>query len=354
MSAAAGGGADAAAVAVQRLAANERHIAGTRRAAAFLGARVALVVSDPEEAAEEAATMRALVALLLAEPAATASLVRDLELMLAAFDACVGRRPPVRHGLDGRVRIECDFLQGAAGLAHHGVAGFAIGPAFVRDCVLARAAGRRQLDHVFTYECCRNYIFPEIFTPLFESCLVPGAVAVRGTVAATAESCWGFFNQGFVNILGVLLLADAAPAIAINYHGQDAAAFVAGMEAQLDRHVAGVAAGTLGWSDTFAHERLPWAAHQSLDNVFAGLLARLWRLRGRAEFLSRFFTVAVPLLHENRRAPASRDDAATARENVLLAYSVAARADLSGYFAGALGMPLREGVADLAAALAAC
>jgi hypothetical protein len=171
-----------AAIAVRRLVDNERHIAGTRRAAAFVGPRVALVVSEPDDggaASEAGAAMHALVALLLAEPEATASLVRDLELLLLAFDACVGKAPPVRHGLEGRVRVECDFLEGAAGLAHHGAAGFAIGPAFVRDCVRARAAGVRQLDHVFTYECCRNYIFPDEFTPLFESCLAPGAVAVR-------------------------------------------------------------------------------------------------------------------------------------------------------------------------------
>ena len=352
-----------AAVIVRRLVDNERHIAGSRRAAAFLGPRVALIVSEPEPedgsgggaaAAEAGATMRDLVSLLLAEPAATASLVRDLELLLGAFDACVGAAPPVQRGLEGRVRVECDFLEGAAGLAHHGVAGFAIGPAFVRDCVRARAAGARQLDHVFAYECCRNYIFPETFTPLFESCVAPGAVAVRGTAGATEDSCWGWFNQGFVNVLGVLLVTDAEPSVRVNYHGTDGSGFLASMESQLARHVAGVAAKELTWADTFAHERLPWAAHQSLDNVHSGVLVRLWRRHGRGEFLARFFTVAIPLLHANGRRPASRADAATARENVLLAYSVAARADLSSFFATELGMPLRDGVAELAAALAAC
>jgi len=353
-------------VQVLHLDANEPHIAGSRRAVAFLGERVALVVSHPPEPSAAAAAdaagndadadaqLRALVQVLLAERATTASLVLDLERMLAAFDASAGARPPVQRGLEGRVRVEIDFLGGAAGLAHHGVAGFAVGPAFVRESVQARARGTRQLEHVFTYECCRNYIVPETFTPLFEHCLAPGAVVERGVEGATAESCWGFFNQSFVNVLGVLLLADAEPALKINYHGSDGAAFLASMEAQLDRHVAGVAAGELCFSDTFAHERLPWAAHQSLDNAWAGVLVRLWRRHGRGELLQRFFTVAIPLLHANGRAPASRADAATARENVMLAYSVAARADLSGFFARSLGMPLREGAAELAAVLAAC
>lgn len=366
----------AAGVTVRRLeGTNEPHIAGLATATALVGARVALVVSDDGAAGSP---LRALTELLLAHPAAAAALVADLELMLGAFDACVGKRPPVARGLDGRVRVEIDFLQGAAGLAHHGVAGFAVGPAFAAECVRARAAAapatRRQLSHVFMYECTRNYIFPEEFTPLFDYCVCSGAVAARGTVGAPAPACWGWqvhtflphhkrphpnpspslfphrVNQGFVNVLGVLLVSDAEPAIAIDYHGSDGPAFLASMEAQLDRHVAGVAAGELCWSDTFMHERLPWAAHQSLDNAYSGLLVRLWRRHGRGDFVQRFFSTAMPLLRTNGRVPAGKTDVAAARENLLVACSVAARTDLCDFFERSLGMPLRTGTRDDVAA----
>ncbi len=38
--------------------------------------------------------------------------------------------------------------------------------------------------------------------------------------------------------------------------------------------------GGYAWEDVFMHERLPWAAHQSLDNVYSGLISRLAKAYG--------------------------------------------------------------------------
>jgi len=49
--------------------------------------------------------------------------IRDLELVMEAFDDVTGKRPPIfSHGCNGRVRIEISFLSNAGGLAHHGCA----------------------------------------------------------------------------------------------------------------------------------------------------------------------------------------------------------------------------------------
>ena len=250
------------------------------------------------------------------------------------------------------------MAQGAAGLAHHGQAGFAVGPAFLEQCVRSRCAGLGPplLSHIFCYECCRNYIFPEDFTAVLDYSCVRGAVTQRGALGVIDPLCSGWVNQGLVNVLGVLLtLDDAAEDVRVDYHGQSADQFLAGMEQALDRHICDQ---SLSWSDTFMHERLPWAHHHSLDNVYSGILVRLWRLHGRSDFLRRFFTLALPLLLANGRAPASKLDAEVARENFLLACSVAARLDLAAFFERDLRMPLRaaaaEGVLPALLALADC
>jgi hypothetical protein len=323
---------------------NEPHISGTSSATAFLTARVALVVSD--------SCPPSLLSLCAAQPQALLALARDLERLLELFDACVGKRPPVTtRSLGGRVRVEVDFLEGAAGLAHHGCAGFAVGPAFVEQCARSRCAGEGAgalVSHVFMYECSRNYIFPDEFTPVVDYAVARGAVVSRGAQAIVETSCWGWVNQGFVNVLGTLLfLGDDGPgglaiSAAFDYHGQGASEFITSMEAALQRHIDDSA---LSWADTFMHERLPWASHQSLDNVYSGLLVRLWRSEGRGAFLARFFQVALPTLRGNGRLPRDKGDFATARENLFLGFSIAARRDLGAEFAE-LRLPLRAGVAE--------
>jgi hypothetical protein len=46
------------------------------------------------------------------------------------------------------------------------------------------------LSHVFTYECCRNYLFAE-FTSVVDYAVARGVVS-RGTQVAVEPSCWGW------------------------------------------------------------------------------------------------------------------------------------------------------------------
>jgi hypothetical protein len=191
------------------------------------------------------------------------------------------------------------------------------------------------LPHVLCYELCRNYIFPEEFTAALDFCLLEG------------PDCWGWANQGFVNVLGTLLLDELHdPAIGFTYHGHTRDAFLASMEDELKTYIS--RGGP--FAETFLHERLPWKPASSVDNVWSGLLVRLWRDHGRGAFLARFFA-AIPALAATR-APASKADFATASENFFIAACAGARADLAAEF-DALRWPRRAAAAAAGAAAAA-
>jgi hypothetical protein len=300
----------------------EKFIACGSSVTAFAGVRVVLVV-DSACGLDTAAWDLSIVG----------RLIFDIERLLSAFDACVGRLPSVGAAYMGRpTRIEVAFLDHAAGLAHHGISGCAIGPAFIAQALDAAAASDDEsapivIPHVICYELCRNYIFPEEFTPVLDYCLRESRLS-----AQLAPACWGWVNQGMVNILGTLLLDELQdPRVSFSYHGHSREKFLADMEAHFNKYVE----SDLAWDEVFMHERLPWDGASSLDNVYSGLIIRLWRLHG-AVFLTRFFAALRSL-----EPPSSKSDVEKARENFAVAAARAARVDLSDFFK-TLRWPLRE------------
>lgn len=143
-------------------------------------------------------------------------------------------------------------------------------------------------------------------------------------------------------------------------------------------------AGGYSWDAVFLSERTPWAEGMSLDNVYSGLLVHLCRLAGgdapargsaptpsrpasarsrfpcddaglsaldcTGAFLRRWFRVAMPLLLRPAlcRCPASKADVATARDNFVLAASIAAGRDLSAHFSAELRWPVGAAIAPAA------
>ena len=304
------------------------------RVHAFLGRRVALVIDASSQLplsqwSGERANRRAVSASISA-----------IENLISALDSVVGRVPAPRSYRGRDVRVEVAFLENAAGLAGHGVAGVAVGPAFIRGLVESAAQGALILPHVLCYEIMRNYIFPEEFTVVFDYCLRSS----REPGAELSPSCWGWVNQGFVNVVGTLLVEEIYPQVDFTYHGHTRDAFLAQMEAHAKKYVD----GGLPWADTFMHERLLWDQNSSLDNVYSGVLIVLWRAHGRVTFLRRFFA-AIPRLRATR-APKGKDDVDTARENFFLAACAGAQTNLITYFEGELRWPLREAARSAAAA----
>lgn len=162
---------------------NEPFIAGSKTAAAFLGKHVAVIVSD-----DGSKELTALLALCRDHPSETAAVVHAIDELLELFHDSLGKWPARTRPLEGRIRCEVAFIS-AAGLAHHGVSGIACGPAFLESSIRSHIAGKPNLHHVFTYEFCRNFIFPEEFTPVFDYRLAEG------------PACWGWVNQGCVGDL---------------------------------------------------------------------------------------------------------------------------------------------------------
>lgn len=311
----------------------ERIIACGPRVEAFLGRRVALLIDASAELPHQQWS---------SDRRAVAASVRAIEDLLSTFDSVIGRVPVPRPYRGRGTRVEVAFLEGAAGLAAHGVSGVAVGPAFIRGLVESAAQGTVVMPHVLCYELMRNYIFPEEFTVAFDYCLRSS----RAPDAALSPSCWGWCNQGFVNVVGTLLLEEIVPRVEFSYHGHTLNAFLAQMEAHFKQFVD----GGLPWADTFMHERLLWDPNSSLDNVYSGLLITLWRAHGRVAFLRRFFA-AIPRLAA-LRAPADKTDVDTARENFVLAACAGAQADLTAYFEGELRWPVREAARTAAVAFA--
>jgi hypothetical protein len=78
----------------------------------------------------------------------------NLEVILECYDDCFKRVPEVMHEhFDGRVLVEIANLVDAAGLARHGPAGLAIGPAFVRETLkghmIPNQYGRIMMHQIF-------------------------------------------------------------------------------------------------------------------------------------------------------------------------------------------------------------
>ena len=345
-----------------------RYIFGGPRVVAFAGPRIALIV-DVDSAGDELDVER-----MAAEWApATARVLGLLESLLQLYESVTGYSPPLSDPWHGRMRVEVGDI-GAAGLAHHGRLGFAVGPAFVKSMLDAQLEGRPCIHHVFGYEMLRNFIDPDRFTRAFDyrccagACAAAGPAAASGGLAAaraahlatcrTDADSWGWVNQGFVNVVGCLLseqLRCSDRPVAFDYFGHTRSGFKRMMEENVERYLGGgaqpppAAGGSAGsgpgyayaWETVFLHDRLPWNDRSSLDNAYSGVLTQLYDECGGPALLAGMWR-AIPVLLENR-APSSKDDWRTAAENFALAACVGAGADLSGKFA-ALRWPLRPGV----------
>jgi hypothetical protein len=304
-------------------------------------------------------------------------LIDNLDKLIDQFEITVGRTPTPNPYRNRSTRIEIAYIN-AGGLASHGTAGMACGPAFLRNfynSCLVYLEDNTQLpkfEHVFTYELCRNYIFPDQFTPLFDYRLFN--IADRSnTNKPLSYFEWGWVNQGFVNVFGGLLTKNMTPNVNFNYHGNTSEEFWKSMEFHLDTYITGIKNGIYTWDNTFMYSRLIWTKNteepdgsQSLDNLYSGLLIRLWRNHGSQTFLQRFYNAiklmnnrnAFNLLNSRNKAnyidSLSTDEsnvklnAQTASENFYIASSYGAKTDLYNYFVNTLKRNIRQEARDYA------
>ena len=234
---------------------------------------------------------------------AMAILVDNMDKLIDQFLLTVNRTPASNLYRNKGTRIEIAYIN-AGGLSFHGIAGMATGPAylmnFFNSCMktLQDNTNRVQFEQVFTYELSRNFLFPDTIFPLLNYNVYnyldrnnPNKVAIAGNYNYT--SC---ITQGFVNILGAMLTTNINPKVSYNYSGYDLPRMFKMMEDHLDMYIN----GNYMWDDVFMYDRLIWNTSESLDNLYSGLLIRLWKTYNTNNtFLIRFFK-AINLMIPSR------------------------------------------------------
>jgi hypothetical protein len=283
--------------------------------------------------------------------------IQGLENLISAFDNIVGRIPATVSPYYNRpIRLECAYLGGAAGLAGHGTYGSANGPAFIVQYINSitspidyhtyQDSQNWQRDnlvtlpiyyqHVTGYEICRNYIFPDQFTPVFQYGVSSDARNSDNTIGNVPaeniivnKSNYGWPNQGFVNITGLLLILDMKPDVGFNYNGWSYQWFMNYMIGHLNKYIT----GNKSWQNTFFYKFLEWSPTNSLDNVYSGLIAILWGSYGRTAFLKNWFACLSKL-------PVTNSNYVIAADNFFIASCYGAQLNLSNYFINTLRWPI--------------
>jgi len=333
----------------------QKYIACGPKVTAFCGPKVALIIDEADWLTET----KFPVALLYnsdqgLEIMGTA--IDSLERLVSAFDSIVPNTPDASAPYNGRpIRLECAYLGDAGGLAGHGTYGLAVGPAFIVQYLNSIAdpnayhlyqSSYWQLDnpvkfpiyyqHVIGYELCRNYIFPNIFTPVFQYGVNTdprSASNTVGNVPSTSivvnNSSYGWINQSFVNITGLLLELDMKPSVGFNYNGYSYQWFMNYMMNYIHKYVD----DGKSWSNTFLYEFVEWSPLNSLDNVYSGLLAILWGSYGRSAFLKNWFECLPKLQPTN-------NNYVIAADNYFIASCYGAQLNLSNYFINTLRWPI--------------
>eukprot|EP01134_Creolimax_fragrantissima_P007459 CFRG7459T1 len=260
-------------------------------------------------------------------------LLNKIDIMVHTFDKAVNRIPVITKEIKGRYPIEVSYIN-AAGLANHGVRGIAMGPAFAQQmyedakkCVKVPGTTFRY-NHTLLYEHTRNYIFPDQFTKVFEYSL------------DETDSNYGWTNQGFVDILGTLLLDQMATPdspVELEYAGNNREMFMKMCEVELNKYLE----GEYTYEQVFHHNLVPWNKYKSLDNVFAGILAHYYRAHGYG-FVMKWFRV-IPLL-QDRLPPRTLGpkDRQSGIDNFYLAASFGAGSDQYEYLGEKLSWPISD------------
>eukprot|EP00299_Pterocystis_sp_00344_P019151 c9527_g2_i1.p1 GENE.c9527_g2_i1~~c9527_g2_i1.p1 ORF type:complete len:539 (-),score=126.06 c9527_g2_i1:108-1724(-) len=288
----------------------QSNIGGSNHVTIWMGPRIALVICHNVKQEFDPDNVNAM-----------ALVVHNLERMLELFDVVVGRSPIIANGWEGRVRYEIAYIN-AGGLASHGVAGIATGPAFLSRMYDDALRGICSINHVFFYETTRNYIFPEVFTEVLDFHLSDG------------PDCWGWVNQGFINVTGCLFANDIP--VEFYYYGQNREQFMRSMHDHLECYMKHP---EYTWENTWNHSRLPWNSSMTVDNLFSGLVVHLFQKYGGLNFLCRWFRALPHLLH---RKPKSKSDSQGARDNFFITASIAAMDNLVDLFVRKLRWNISE------------
>ena len=239
------------------------------------------------------------------------------------------------------------------------------------------------LHQAIPYEAFRAFTYPRQFTNYFDyRCYNTSDRGKTNPPLSYGE--WGWVNQGFVNVTGSLYLSTVrTPTLSFFYMEKGFSPFFNYFEEKLDTYIAGVKSGIYTWLNTMMFNRLIWTGQgdcqatgcSGLDDLYSGLLIRLFKTQGGLIFLKRlikavitlgtpryattfmdspnagdyvdYLTVEkVPSPHNNiwdpRGGEGPKLTCQTAAENYYIAASYGANKDLYDYFKNTLGAPIRD------------
>ncbi len=283
-------------------------IAGQKTCTAWFGERTAIVLENekPEDRS----------------PEVMATICAAFDGIFNAYDRITGVKPRLTAPLEGRIRVEVSKKVGG-GLASHGTLGIAVGPGFFHKLYDRVESGKKTYDQIFFYEIARNYWTSDM-NPAIDYHTLDG------------ESSYGWWTVGFNNAMSVFLPEQIEEVEDMFYFGRDADAFAEGMTGKLDIYLKGKKEYT--WENTWCRDRLPWRQKASLNDLMTGLLIRLYREHGEAEFIKSLYR-EIP---KQRPLVERRDNYQRARDNFYKAASIAARKDLWDYFMIDLRWPVSD------------
>lgn len=312
---------------------------GTRSARAWPGEAVALLVESAEND----------VPCVSAPGYARAALMRALDSVYATYVHITGGDPPRREEpFRGRVVIQVPIDNaGAAGLAHHGVAGISVGAGLVRPLAERwtracrkgvkwlpsgnagngleglrfgpRTPKEASVDQVFFYEFSRNFWHPWYNKKIDWAC--------NGD-----PSCWGWWTVGMNNALAVIV--PALIDLPMNYFGRGRSQFRDRMVDELKAYMR-YARTVERPFDAWTVSLMPWKPKESVNDLMSGLLIRSFERFGEERWIRGFF-------REIARAPDVNPTAAggtqfqACRDNVYRIFSRAADANLIHVFTNEL------------------
>ena len=277
----------------------------------------------------------------------------------------------------------------AGGLGNADLSHCCVGPAYFamsfNSCVAYLKDNTKLpfIHQAIQYEAFRAFTYPRQFTNYLDyRCYDKNDR--KNTNPVTPYGEWGWVNQGFVNVSGALYLSTVTtPSLDFYYIDYGFPAFFSLFEKNLDIYIKGVSDGIYTWLNTMMFPRLIWTGKgdcketgcSGLDDLYAGLLIRLFKTHGGVVYFKRFIkaimklgipryattlmdnenpgkyvdsitVLKTPSPHNNRWDPRGGEGPKltyqTAAENYYIAASYGANKDLYDYFKITLGAPIRD------------
>lgn len=312
---------------------------GQRAANVWQGAQVALLIEKQTDGSPR----------ISAPPTVRTAVLRAFDAVYLAYASVTGFRPSrAENPFRGRIAIQVPLDNaGAAGLAHHDVAGISVGAGLVEPLVerWTRAVANgaswvprggegsdlealrfgdarpelASIDQVFLYELNRNFWPPWFNQKIDWMCDGDG-------------SCWGWWTVGMNNAMTVIV--PALLNMPLNYFGSGLEQFRDRMVDELAEYAQFCRSGADPF-DAWTTSRMPWKPRESVNDLMTALIIRSFERFGGESWIKGFYR-QIPNVPDINATAAGGTNFQGARDNLYRIFSIAAGANLYNVFVNEL------------------